>query len=84
MNSHTPRVHNQQYSFSNNDIFRSLMQLTRLDQDIPTLIQLFKEQNIEICEKRIHIWSSPLYDIGRPVPPVIFKAFMNLLIAINL
>ena len=84
MSSHTHNMATIRHDFSNNDIFRHLMQLTRLDEDIPTLIQLFKEQNIEICENRIQSWSTPIHKKGRPIPPIIFKAFMNLLVAINI
>lgn len=83
MNTHIKMIRNHQYSFSNNDVFRHLLQLTKLDADIPTLIQLFNEQGIEICENRIRIWSAPIQQIGRPIPEIIFKAFMNLLAAIN-
>lgn len=83
MNSHIQTAHHSQYSFSNNDTFRHLLQLTKLDTDFPTLIKLFNEQGIDICEKRIRIWSSPLQRNGRPIPEIIFKAFMNLLVAIN-
>lgn len=80
------QIHSAQivnYGFSNNDTFRHLLQLTRLDTDLPTLITLFKEQGIDICERRIQIWSTPLARHGKPIPPIIFKGFMNLLDSIN-
>ena len=83
MNSHVHTGQHSQNGFSNNDIFRHLLQLTKLDSDLPTLITLFKEQGIEICETRIRIWSTSLQRHGKPIPFIIFKAFMNLLVAID-
>lgn len=70
--------------FSNNDIFRHLLELTELDKDHQTLIMLFGEQGIEICSHRIRIWSLPLnHAQAKPIPARIFICFMNLLSAIK-
>lgn len=78
---HNPNHHH--HSISLNDVFRSLLALTQLDKDIPTLIKLFEEQGLEICETRVRTWSTPVHINNRPIPHIIFVGFMKLLERIN-
>ena len=78
---HNPNRHH--HSISLNDVFRSLLALTQLDKDIPTLIKLFEEQGLEICETRVRTWSTPVHINNRPIPHIIFFGFMKLLERIN-
>lgn len=80
--SYNPNQHH--HSISYNDVFRQLLSLTQLDQDIPTLIKLFEEQGLEMCEARVRTWSTPVHINGKPIPHIIFVGFMNLLERINI
>lgn len=82
MNAHLQQA-KYQSRYSNNDVFAFLLQLTQLDTDQATLIKLFEEQGLEICEHRIKIWSTPVNQNGRPIPDKIFAGFMNILDSIN-
>lgn len=79
---HNSKQHH--HSISYNDVFRQLLILTQLDQDIPTLIKLFEEQGLEMCEARVRTWSTPVHINGKPIPHIIFIGFMNLLERINI
>ena len=79
--NYNPNHHH--HSISYNDVFRQLLSLTQLDQDIPTLIKLFEEQGLEICEARVRTWSTPVHINNKPIPHIIFVGFMNLLEHIN-
>lgn len=68
-----------------NDIFKHFLEMTQLNEDHKTLIQLFSEQGLSINSEKIYAWSKPLSDPqSRCMPTIMFFGFMNLLQAINL
>lgn len=67
-----------------NHIFRHFLQLTQLNEDPDTLIQLFNEQGLTIDVQRIEAWTKDYSDpSARRMPKMMFCGFMNILMNIK-
>ena len=56
-----------------NHIFRHLLELTQLNEDPDTLIQLFNEQGLTIDVQRIEAWTKDFSDpSARRMPKMMF------------
>lgn len=67
-----------------NHIFKHLLELTQLNEDPDTLIQLFNEQGLTIDIQKIEAWTKDYSDpSARRMPKIMFCGFMNILMAIK-
>lgn len=67
-----------------NHIFKHLLDLTQLNEDPDTLIQLFNEQGLTIDVQRIEAWTKDYSDpSARRMPKMMFCGFMNILMNIK-